>query len=153
MEQIKEIRNQTRINYFARLPSLNLNSLDGSIWQNSDSELKMLTLQAKQRGRLDRAKYEEIIALEKAGYIVIRGLTLQEWQNYFCDIIDDIKINILNKKKIYVDIKNFFDKEQQNKLITVLVYSNKYKFNEECLFQRDYKFPPLHNLNKIKDYA
>ena len=143
INKIKEIRNQTRIDYLAGLPLLTLKSLDNGIWNNSTNELKIYTFQAIQKGRIDKAKHEEIIALEKAGYIVIRKLTLQEWQNYFCDILDNIKSSISSKKNIFIDIKHFLNKEQYNKLVTILVYSNKYKFNEEQLFQRTYKFPPF----------
>ena len=145
MDTIREIRDNARTYYLDNQSTLSIKSLEGGIWDRVDDKMKTQTLQAIQKGRIDKAKHEEIIALEKAGYIVIRGLTLQEWQKYFCDILDDIKSSMSAKKNIFIDIKHFLNKEQYNKLVTVLVYSYKYKFSEEQLFQRDYKFPPFAN--------
>jgi hypothetical protein len=146
MDKIKEIRNKARTYYLDTQSILTIKSLEGGIWDRVDDKMKTQTLQAIQKGRFEKAKYEEIIALEKAGYIVVRGLTLQEWQHYFCDIADNNKYSMSTKKNIYFNDKYFLNKDQHNKLVTVLVYSNKYKFTEEQLFQRDYKFPPFTDL-------
>ena len=145
MDTIYQIRNDVRETYFGSLAPLTLKFLNGTIWKDFDEEFQKETLLVIHKGRLEKAKYEENRELEKRGYIVVRGLTLQEWQDYFCDIFDKYK---LIKKVVYtideITIKDIFTKEQYNKLVTVVVYANKYiKIKEQHLLNRKYTFPPV----------
>jgi hypothetical protein len=151
MDIITQIRNEVREKYFAKLLPLTHDLLNDTAWKSLDIDIKKKTLLAIQEGRLSRAKYEEISELKKRGYIVIRGLTLQEWQKYFCDILEkhdvhNIKRDITNKKHLLDDLilKNIFTKEQYNKLVTVTACShNIFALKFEHLFDRMYNFPPF----------
>jgi hypothetical protein len=151
MELVTQIRNEVREKYFAKLLPLTYDLLNDTEWKRLDKEIQKKTLLAIQEGRLSRATFEETIELKKRGYIIIRGLTLQEWQKYFCDILEKhdlhtIKQDVANKKQFLDDLilKNLFTKEQYNKLITVTTCSHKiFALKLEHLFDRMYVFPPL----------
>jgi hypothetical protein len=145
MDKIEQIRIKTRTDYLNSLPAITIRSLDNEIWAAHDNDMKLLTLKAREQGRLDKAKYLETIALKNAGYIVIRGLTLQEWQKYFCDVVDFIRITKPNRRFFTIDdIKDLLNKEQKLKLFALLTYSGiEYIFTEEELFQRNHPFPPF----------
>lgn len=137
METIKKIRFEARNSYFSKLEPLKLEILDNTVWKSQSHEIKLKTLEAIQEGRLTKANYIEIEALKKAGYTVIRGKTLEEWQNYFCDILDkkNIKLNPLNIDDVL--LKQIFTKEQYSKLITIIYSSkNKLKIDETKLLDR-----------------
>lgn len=154
MDKIEEIRSKSRLGYLDSLTPLTIKNLDGEIWANCNNDTKLLIIKAKKQGRLDRAKYLENLALKNAGYIVIRGLTLQEWQQYFCDATDVIKkINPGLRFFSTDDIISLLTTKQKIKLSAILAYSGiEYKFTEEELFNRNHPFPPFYNIYDTTKY-
>lgn len=136
MEKIREIRQKVISNYSYK------NDIDMELWKCVEDNIVLSLAKAKLEGHKSKIKFEEKIALEKEGFIIIRGLTLEEWQKYFCDIVDNITKNISNIKILSSNhITDFFEKYEYNKLITVLAYSKKYNFTQEQLLDRKYIFP------------
>jgi len=141
MDIIKKIRSKTRNDFFANIKPIEMDLLSDTVWNNANINLKIKTLQAIKEGRLKRVEFEEAKSLKKAGYTVIKGKTLEEWQHYFCEILDKKKI-ILNK--IHIDefiLQRIFTKQDYGKLIAVICLgNNKELVNERTLLDKNYIF-------------
>jgi hypothetical protein len=140
MEKIQNIRFNARNEYFSKQKPLKIDLIENSIWSSVNQELKLKTLQVFQESRLIYAKKAEKDALIKEGYTVIRGKTLQEWQDYFCKILENkkIKLNFNNLDEFI--LKQIFTKEQYSKLMAVLYSANNIKINEKFLLDRNHIF-------------
>lgn len=141
MDIIKKIRTKTRNYFFSNIKPLEMDFLNDTVWNNSDINVKTKALRAIQEGRLKRVEIEEANSLKKEGYIVIKGKTLQEWQHYFCGILDKKKI-IFNKTQIDEFIlQRIFTKQDYGKLIAVICLANdKDIVNERTLLDKNYIF-------------
>ena len=141
MDIIKKIRSKTRNDFFANIKPLDMDLLNDTVWNNADINLKTKTLQAIQEGRLKKVEIEEATSLKQAGYTVIKGKTLEEWQYYFCQILDNKKI-ILNKTQIdEFTLQKIFTKQDYGKLIAVICLGNdKDLVNERTLLDKNYIF-------------
>lgn len=141
METIIKIRTKARNDYFASIKPLKMEFLNDTVWKNVEISLKIKTLQAMQEGRLKRAEIEETNALKKNGYTVIRGKTLEEWQHYFCDILDKNNIKINSSFIDEFTLQRLFTKQDYGKFVAVLcLANNKELVNERTLLDKNYTF-------------
>lgn len=148
MDIIKKIRNEAKNNFLSNVEPLKMDLLKGTIWDTTSIDLKNKTLKAIHEGRLKKAEFEEINALTKAGYIVIKGKTLEEWQNYFCNILDkkNKKINLSRIDEF--TLQQIFTKQDYGKLVAVIcLANNKEKINEKTLLDKNHIFQRCKNIN------
>jgi len=141
MDRINKIRTKTRNDFFSNIKPLKMDLLNDTIWNNAEINIKTKTLQAIQEGRLKRVEIEEANSLKKAGYTVIKGKTLEEWQHYFCEILNNKNIKLPLSSIDEFILQRIFTKQDYGKLIAVIcLANNKELVNERTLLDKNYVF-------------
>lgn len=141
MDTINKIRSKTRNDFFANVEPLQMDLLNDTVWYNAEINIKKKTLHAIQEGRLKRVQIEEANSLKKVGYTVIKGKTLEEWQHYFCEILDNKKIKLTLSSIDEFTLQKIFTKQDYGKLIAVIcLANNKEVVNERTLLDKNYVF-------------
>lgn len=141
MDRINKIRTKTRNDFFSNIKPLKMDLLNDTVWNNAEINIKTKTLQAIQEGRLKKVEVEESNSLKKAGYTVIKGKTLEEWQHYFCEILDNKKIKLTLSSIDEFTLQRIFTKQDYGKLIAVIcLANNKDIVNERTLLDKNYVF-------------
>jgi hypothetical protein len=141
MDRINKIRTKTRNDFFSNIKPLKMDLLNDTVWNNAEINIKTKTLQAIQEGRLKRVEIEEANSLKKAGYTVIKGKTLEEWQHYFCEILNNKNIKLPLSSIDEFILQRIFTKQDYGKLIAVIcLANNKELVNERTLLDKNYVF-------------
>lgn len=141
MDRINKIRTKTRNDFFSNIKPLKMDLLNDTVWNNAEINIKTKTLQAIQEGRLKRVEIEEANSLKKTGYTVIKGKTLEEWQHYFCEILNNKNIKLPLSSIDEFILQRIFTKQDYGKLIAVIcLANNKELVNERTLLDKNYVF-------------
>lgn len=141
MDRINKIRTKTRNDFFSNIKPLKMDLLNDTVWNNAEINIKTKTLQAIKEARLKRVEIEEANSLKKAGYTVIKGKTLEEWQHYFCEILDNKNIKLTLSSIDEFILQRIFTKKDYGKLIAVIcLANNKDLVNERTLLDKNYVF-------------